>query len=182
MSGAALIGPGEIAADLSAAGWPLAALAAIAVTDAAFAGFRAGLGRDGRVDHRAADRRGALRGVSVLAVLLVPVTGLAAVLARDVPAGQLAGAATCLLAVYLPFAVVVAGGLIAYRLSPWRDRYLALVLLLGPFTWARPVVALAGPVVLACRDGGGAVDVALAGGVLAALAVEPVVGLLWHRP
>jgi len=90
-------------------------------------------------------------------------------------------AGEAMLTVYLPYAALVLIALAAYVLLNWRHRFVAMALILGPFTLARPVVALTGALVAAWWTR----DVMAAGLALAAavavLTVEPAVGRLWYR-
>lgn len=158
-----------------------AALAVLVALDGAFAGFRSSCGRTGLIRHRRQDVVAHLHGLAVAAALVGPVA--AAVLAdlalrperRDTY--LLAGRAMLLL--YLPFGALILAALAGYAVLPWRHRFLASALILGPCTFARPFVALGGAVlgVLAAHDlTAGAAALA---GVAAALAVEPVLDRRW---
>ncbi|MCO5993368.1 hypothetical protein [Actinoallomurus rhizosphaericola] len=157
-----------------------ALLAALAVTDGAFAGFRAAAGRNARIRRRAYTVTAAGRGA---AVALVDLAATAAVsladLGRRYPALLAAGAR--MLAVLAPFAVLVVLSIGAYLLLPTREGALMVVVGLGPFTLARPIV-VAGAVAAACL--GSRDPVIWAAAVTAAvgvLTVEPLVHRRWYR-
>lgn len=158
-------------------------LGVIGVVDAALGGFRGSVGRDGRIRHLADDVRYAGRGLVIMIVALLPV--IIGVTADVVVAGRTerwAVAGTGMLTVYLPYAVVVLGGLVAYLLLPWRQRFWATALILGPFTLARPVVAVAGGIAAGWAYPDPAVWAAAAWSVAAASVVDPTAGWWWrHR-
>ncbi|MFI7540745.1 class I SAM-dependent methyltransferase [Actinoplanes sp. NPDC049599] len=83
------------------------------------------------------------------------------------------------LALYLPFGAVVLAALAGYAVLSWRRRFLATALILGPFTFARPLVAVAG-VVLAARATTDLLVLGVAAAAVAAvLAVEPIQNRRW---
>jgi hypothetical protein len=155
-------------------------LAALAVIDGAFAGFRAAAGRNARIRRRAYALTAAGRGVAVALVGLVATVVVSlADLGRRYPA--LLDAGTRMLAVLAPFALLVVLSLGAYLLLPMREGALMVVVGLGPFTLARPVV-VAGAVAAACLGSRDpviwATAVTAAAGVLT---VEPLVHRRWYR-
>ena len=152
-------------------------LVVLAACDGAFSGFRSSVGRSGLVDHRADDVRAQLRGLIVVALLLVP----AAVLALAGPQDA-TEAGRGMLTVYAPYGVLVLAALLVYGTLGWRTRFLAMAVILGPFTLLRPVVAVAGGLggVLLADHVTTRVAVALA--VAAVLAVGPICDRLWYRP
>ena len=153
----------------------------LALLDGAFAGFRSSAGRTGLIDHRAADRLAARRGCLLACALLTPVAAAACAqwwLGRDDAALTRAGLA--MLMVYVPYGLIVLLALGCYSVLGWRQRYLATAVVLGPFTLARPVVAVLGGVAgaYAGRD---VVVAACAGlAVVAVLAVQPVADRCWY--
>jgi len=162
-----------------------AALLTLAVLDGAFAGFRSSAGRTGLISHRRSDHRAARRGAGLVCVLLAPV--IAAVSAdalihpRHLDGYARAGAA--MLAVYVPYALLVLLALACYATLDWRLRYLASALILGPFTLLRPGIAILGAALGMAlgRDPMAAIMAALS--VIAVLSVEPLAGRLWYaRP
>ncbi len=48
-----------------------------------------------------------------------------------------------MLAILMPYALAVGIALAAYALLDWRRKYLAIAIVLGPFTLIRPAVAIA---------------------------------------
>ncbi|HEU4594756.1 MAG TPA: hypothetical protein VFS10_06275 [Pyrinomonadaceae bacterium] len=122
---------------------------ALATLDAAFIGYREAAGRNALIDKRAYYRhammRGALIGQAAVGLLAVA-TGVALLvspeplkLVRDLQ--EVGGR---MLVVYLPYALIV---LITFavRAAPSVDlRSITSVVIFGPFTLARPVVAVAG--------------------------------------
>jgi hypothetical protein len=124
-------------------------LVALALTDAAFAGFRAYTGRDGRIRKTAPALHAARRGatVGVLALALTTAVALAVLLAapdRAARHAELDAAAARMLCAYVPFTAVVLAGLACYLWGPFRLSTLAVVVGLGPLTLLRPAVVLIG--------------------------------------
>lgn len=165
----------------------LAALAALGLCDGALSGFRSGTGRTGLIRHRAWDRRAARRGLVVTVVLLAPAVVWA--LLDPVLTGQPAAArwsvwreaGAGMLMVYLPYGLLSLLALAGYATLPWRYRFRAIAVILGPFTLVRPWVAAAGGVLAVSLTG----DVVVGLGVLLAVAgvllVGPVCDRLWYR-
>jgi hypothetical protein len=159
----------------------VAALLVLGALDGAFAGFRSSCGRTGLIRHRRQDVVAHLRGLAVSAALLTPVAAvvLADVLMRPDRWDAYLRAGHAMLVLYLPFGAIVLAGLAGYALLSWRRRFLATALILGPFTFARPFVAVAG-LGLAARAGSDLLVTATAtAAVAAALAVEPVLDRWW---
>ena len=158
-------------------------LLVLAVLDGAFSGFRASAGRTGLIDHRAADWTGARRGVTLVLLLLAPViTGVSAdVGGRPGHAAAYTRAGEAMLAVDGAYGVIVLVTLACYLTLGWRQRYLAIAVLLGPLTLARPGIAVLGGAlaVIAGRDAPTAAFTIAA--VIAVLAVEPAAGRIWYR-
>ena len=166
------------------AGPVAAALLALAALDGALAGFRSSAGRTGLIRRRRRDLLAAARGGLTGLVLLAPVVVVVLLqvaadpgrTARHLRAGQL------MLAVYLPYGALVLLALACYSLLGWRRRFLAEALVLGPFTLARPAVALGGALAGAWASHDVAVAAAALASGLAVLAVQPVVDRLWYAP
>ena len=156
-------------------------LTVIVLVDGACSGFRASTGRTGLIHHRRRDRRAAARGVALVIILVAPAGIVAGVDVLGPRSGhEYAAAATAMLEVLLPYASVVALALAAYAVLDWRWSYLAMALILGPFTLARPIVALAAVAVGIGHARGLAMTAALVLGTLGVLAVEPIAGLTWR--
>jgi len=157
------------------------ALLLIATLDAMFAGFRGSCGRSGLVRHRRADILASRRGLAIGALFLAPVAAvIAADAARPARMDLYSVAGRAMLAVYLPYGLVVLLALAAYATLSWRRGFLASALLLGPLTLVRPLVAItgAGAVWWATRDIiMGVVALAAVAGVLA---VEPTTSRRWY--
>lgn len=151
-------------------------LAAVVLLDGSFAGFRAGLGRDGRVDHRADSIRHSVLGGCVVLLLALP---LLLLVMGDGRWSTWSGAASRMDLVFVPYAVLVVLAIAAYSVLPWRLRFLAMAVVLGPFTLLRPAVAVAGAVAAAWPARDGVVWAASAYAVVVALMVEPLLGR-WH--
>lgn len=162
------------------------ALAAVALVDGAFAGFRAGTGRNARIDKRRYNAQAARRGFLVAAASLLAVSavlGLGLLGARE--AGRsydaLVQAGGRMLVVLLPFAALVVASLAAYWLLPMRESTFVILVGLGPFTLARPLVVLAAA---ATAVHGSHQWLVWAGSLLASagvLVVEPWVHRRWYR-
>jgi hypothetical protein len=159
-----------------------ATLLLLALLDGTFAGFRASQGRTGLLDHHGADRRAAVRGGAVVAALLAPLIAAASADAITHPARLTAyeRAGEAMLAVYGPYAVLVLAALLSYSVLGWRQRYLASALILGPFTFLRPAIAVVGAV-FACVVASDTIVALIAGlATTAVLTVEPVADRLWY--
>lgn len=159
-------------------------LVLLALVDGACAGFRSSAGRSGLIEHRASDRRAARRGATVVVVLLIPAVALtsAVVLMQPSRSGLYLRAGEIMLGVYTPYALAVLVALAIYATVDWRKRYLAMAVILGPLTLARPVVVVVGAAAAigGTRDAGVAIAAALA--VAGILAVERVANRLWYTP
>jgi hypothetical protein len=121
----------------------------LATIDAAFTGYRAAAGRNALIDKRDYYRRAMLRGAlyGQLAVAITGIVMLGLVLLSPEPAAllrELEQAGLRMLIVYVPYAAVIFLAF-ALRAVPSVDiRSITSVLIFGPFTLIRPVVALAG--------------------------------------
>ncbi|MFB8272342.1 hypothetical protein ACFC96_37960 [Streptomyces sp. NPDC055955] len=158
-------------------------LAALALVDAAFAGFRSYTGRDGRIRKSRRALLAARRGLSVGAPALLlsaalAVTLLGAAADRAARYAELDAAAHRMLLCYAPYAVIVALSLACYLWGPFRAGTLAVVVGLGPLTLVRPLVVLAG----AAAAAWGSLPAASVAAVAAAgvLVVEPFVHRRWY--
>jgi hypothetical protein len=161
------------------------ALVLIALVDAGFAGFRAATGRNARIGKRAyyllAARRGlagGAAGLGLVALLALAPLGLSA----D-PASRydgLVAAGGRMLQVLTPFAALVVVSLVAYWALPMRESTFVILVGLGPFTLARPVVVLvaAGWTVAGSSDW--LVWTVAAAAAASVLAVEPAVHRRWY--
>ncbi|MEO3973067.1 hypothetical protein [Streptomyces sp. CAU 1734] len=156
----------------------------LALTDAAFAGFRAHAGRNGRIRKGGANARAAGRGLGVAAPALAPAAAIGAALlltAADPAAryAELDAGARRMLAVLIPYTAVVLLSLAAHLWAPFRLSTLATVIGLGPLTLVRPLVVTAGAVAAAWGSPwSAAVAVAAGAGVLL---VEPLTHRRWYR-
>lgn len=162
--------------------WLLPVLVAIALLDGAFAGYRASAGRDGRLRGRGPRHVVAgLRGAVVAAGLVGPPLVVAAVLARDAAVeAALARAASAIGWVALPYAALFFAALALWLVTPWRSRFVAMALILGPLTLVRPLVAAVTGVASAVHAGelrSAAVALAV---TLLPLLVEPLAGRWWY--
>lgn len=151
-------------------------LGALVVGDATLSGVRSVLGRDAHLDARALVRTGARRG-AVAGGLVVVAVAVAALIGSTDPAvgSELVGAGVRALVVLGPFGLVAAAGFVGY-LGPSLDaRCLAVAVVLGPCTLARPAV-----LVIAAAAGGwtasGSVRAVALLGAVALVAVEPLLG------
>ncbi len=158
-------------------GLVVAALVVLAACDGAFSGFRSSVGRTGLVDHRAEDVRAQLRGLAVVGVLLVPAAAFAVA-----GVGDATDAGAAMLAVYAPYGVLVLAALVVYGTVGWRTRFLAMAVILGPFSLLRPVVAVAGGLAGLVVADSTTTRLAVVLAVAAVLAVQPICDRLWYRP
>ncbi|WP_245594391.1 hypothetical protein [Actinospica robiniae] len=164
------------------------ALAAVALVDAAFAGFRAATGRNARIEKRRYNLRAAVRGLAIGAASLAVVAAVLGIgLLGTHDAGHaydaLVQAGHRMLMVLMPFAAAVVVSLAGYWLLPMRESTFVILVGLGPFTLARPLVVLAAAA-LALHDSHRwlvwAGTLLASGGVLL---VEPWVHRRWyHEP
>ena len=84
-----------------------------------------------------------------------------------------------MLVVLLPYAAVVGLALGAYGVLGWRLKYIAMAVILGPFTLARPVVALGSALAAACATDSVTVMIPVVLAIAAVLLVEPLAGRRW---
>ncbi len=159
-------------------------LLALGLTDGALAGFRSSLGRTGLIAHRDHDTVAFLRGLVIVAVALAPSALLAgcAVWRWGVPIEDFRGAGAVLLAVYLPYSAVTFAALLVYWLLPWRLKYLAMALILGPFTYVRVPVILAGLAGTLAVSLDPLVIIPAGLAVVGVLATQPLADRVWYRP
>lgn len=158
-------------------------LVTLAAADGAFAGFRAGTGRNARIRKRdynlLAARRGAaasMAGLTVTAVITL--TGSA------VPGHRYADlieAGTAMLAVLMPYAFAVVISLVAYRLLPTRESAFVILVALGPFTLARPAVVAAAAAAAVLSTPDWLIRLAALTAATGVLIVEPCVHHHWYR-
>ncbi|MFD4292572.1 hypothetical protein ACFWQG_05060 [Rhodococcus sp. NPDC058532] len=149
----------------------------IALLDGAFAGYRAAQGRTGRLATLRRDTLAQARGVAVWAALAA---GPLAIGLLVVPREVRRTAAEALAAALTPFALVTLVAIATWCVLPWRTRYLAMAVVLGPMTLLRPAICVAGAVAVWIGTGDPTATAAtgVAGG--AQLLVEPAVGHLWY--
>ncbi len=160
------------------------ALLVVGLLDGSFAGFRASLGRSGLVDHRRSDIVAARRGLRLVVVLLTPAVALVggAAAGGTWPDDAFARAGTAMVVVYVPYGVLVLLAVGAYAVLDWKLKYLASAVILGPFTFARPLVAVAGAVAGALSGADAVVTTTIVLATAAVLTVEPLAGRLWYEP
>ena len=162
------------------------ALAAVALVDAAFAGFRAATGRNARIDKRRYNLQAARRGLAAgAASLLLAAAVLGSGLLGAGEAGRgydaLVQAGARMLAVLLPFAALVVLSLAAYWLLPMRESTFVILIGLGPFTLARPFVVVAAAALAVHGSHGWLVWVGALLASAGVLLVEPWVHRRWYR-
>jgi hypothetical protein len=125
-----------------------ALLAFLAVLDAAFAGFRAAAGRDGRIFKRAYYRHalalGAASGAALVAALAA-LTVTAFLASGDAAAlyAELLRIGARMLQVIFVYVALVLAALALYATARLELRALATVSVLGPFTLLRPWIVVA---------------------------------------
>ena len=135
----------------------LAALGVLVTLDGGFAGFRDAAGRSVLLDKRRMVARNVLRGVGLAWRACAVCFGAIALTLLVAPdpthfSGLVVDTAQAMLLVYGPYAALVLSALLVYAVPHPDVSALATVLVLGPFTLARPVVVLAG-LALALRQG-----------------------------
>ncbi|MEV0570283.1 oxidoreductase [Dactylosporangium sp. NPDC050588] len=163
-----------------------AVLVAIALVDAALAGFRAATGRNGRIRKRAfyrtAMRRGLVAGAAVLGGLTV-VLGAVLVTAPDPGTryAELARTGSAMLWIIGPFAAVVLVTLAGYAVLPRRPATFLILLGLGPLTLLRPWVTVAAGATAAWTAPNAPAAACAVLAVAGVLTVEPLVHRRWYR-
>ena len=157
-------------------------LCTMALVDGALAGFRAWAGRDGRVVKQQDRVRSGVRGVIAAAVALVAIAAVLLVImdATSVTYGELVDAGNRMAVAYAPFCVAVALGFLGYFSASLESQALSTVIILGPATFLRPIVILAGAI-YAAWGASAWVVVAAFSAVVIVLAVEPIVGRRFAR-
>lgn len=157
------------------------ALALLALIDGACSGFRSGVGRTGLVRHRAQDVRDARHGIATVAVLLLPAAITAGVaLALGARGANFSTAGESMLRLLAPYVTAVVLALLAYGVLGWRQKYLAMALILGPLTLIRPLVAIAAGVAGCVAGSSWTVVMVVTFGVGAVLSVEPLMNRRWQ--
>lgn len=153
------------------------AIVVIALLDGGLAGYRAAQGRTGRLTTLHRDVVAYLRGVAVWAALAVfPATvGLLVV-----PPDLRRAAAESLTWVLAPCALVTLVTIAGWYVLPWRIRYLAMAIVLGPMTLLRPAICLAGVAAVWIGTGDPTATAVTAVVASAQLLVEPIVGRSWY--
>jgi hypothetical protein len=161
-------------------------LCLLAMTDAAFCGFRAAAGRDARIfknDYfRRAIRRGLAQGFLTSALVAAGIAGM--LLLSPAPLERLAelsSTARSMLWVLFPYATLVLAALGVWLAAEADARTLASVLLLGPFTLIRPWVIVAAAVVGALYAPNLAVALAAVGACGLQLTIEPLLDWRYTR-
>lgn len=123
-----------------------AALAAVALLHGAAAGVRAAAGRDGLIDQRAAEARGARRGMALVVALLGPFAGITAADALLSPARRalyMDGAAA-MLAVYVPVVAVTVLAFVVAHVARWEVSSFVNSVVIGGLEFVRPGVGIVG--------------------------------------
>ena len=117
----------------------------LATLDAAFCGYRAAAGRNALIDKRAYYRRALWRGILAgQAAVLVAGAALALAQASGATWHELMRIGERMVAVYVPYALVLLAAF-ALRTLPSVDvRSLTSTLVFGPFTLLRPLVVVTG--------------------------------------
>ncbi|MEM1032536.1 MAG: hypothetical protein AAGN82_19475 [Myxococcota bacterium] len=163
------------------------AMYGLASLDAAFAGFRIAAGRNPLLEKRRYYARAVGRGwfvgqgVILLVAVTIAATHLLAVAPQAVWQAHLRAGGD-MLWWYLPYAVLVLSALVVYAAPDPDVSSLATVLVLGPFTAARPLVIVAGGTFALVRRGfsGAGTSVVIACGAM--LALQPLLARRWrHR-
>ncbi|MFB9836154.1 oxidoreductase [Actinoallomurus acaciae] len=160
-----------------------ALLVGLAVADGAFAGFRAGTGRNARIRKRRYNLLAAGRGLAVSAAGLA-VTAVVILLGSAGHAhrrADLVEAGARMLMVLMPYAVAVVISLAGYRLLPIRPSTLLILVGLGPFTLARPAVVAAATAAAVLASPDWLVRAVALTAATGTLIVEPWVHRRWYR-
>ncbi|NOU26963.1 MAG: hypothetical protein HOO96_03570 [Polyangiaceae bacterium] len=124
-----------------------ALLVGLALVDLAFAAFRDAAGRDGRIRKRAFYIDAVVRGTAIGAALVALLGALTAAVVMLGPPGTYADLVRIggrMVLVYGTYATLVLATLGVYFVGSGDVRAFATVAVLGPFTWLRVPVVLAG--------------------------------------
>jgi hypothetical protein len=161
-------------------------LVAVALLDAALAGFRAAAGRSALIHKTRYNLAAAARGAACSCLLLLGLAvGLGWYLAasRHQPTAfaALVSAGSRMSLVYLPYTAVVVAGLAGYFTLPLRASSWTILAGLGPLTLLRPAVAIAGGAAAIWHSTDPAVAVVATLAVAGVLGIEPAVHWRWYR-
>ena len=120
----------------------LGLLALLVLVDGAFCGFRSAAGRNPRIYLRPYYLRSMRRGAAFAAAVIAIFLSIAFLL--DPQWSALTAGADRMLTVYGVYATLTLAALALYVVGPFDLTVLASVLVLGPFTLARPFVIVGG--------------------------------------
>ncbi|MFW2513655.1 hypothetical protein ACNI3K_07735 [Demequina sp. SO4-13] len=172
--------------DLSVAEWAVfGALLLVVLQHGGTAGIHAAMGRDGMIDHRRAEMRGAWRGTIALVVLMTPVLVVWAFDALSGPERMemYVRANWAILAVYAPITLIALVSFVLARTTPWQVRSNMNSVVIGTLEFLRTPMAALGMLagVLVTQDLRVAVIGSLA--VIAGVFVAPLTRRWWYsRP
>lgn len=126
-----------------------ALLCTLALLDGAFAGFRAACGHEASLPNPRRNAVSTLWGVGgalvgLLLIALVTVPFLVSAPTRSQRYDAFLAAGVVLLSWYVPLAVANLVAILAHFVAPPEYRAGAMMLILGPFTMARPIVIILG--------------------------------------
>lgn len=157
-------------------------LVALTAFHGAAAGIRASAGRDGRLDHRRAERKGAWRGISVALALVVPGAVVGAIDASG-QKGSLDMYESAAFAFSVVAGPVVAIAAIAFGIAlvaAWPVRAFVNTVVIGGLEFIRPAAAVAAVIAVwwATRDP--SVTAAAALTTASAMLTYRVVSRLWY--
>lgn len=162
------------------------ALLVLAVTDAAFCGYRDAAGRNPLIRkagfYRRALRRGIRHGVvnAALATLLLAVLLFASPRPNELWADCI-DAGAILLCVVGPYATCVLVALGAWTAAEEDMRTLASVALLGPLTMLRPIAILGGAVAAIVRHPSAALATLVVATAILQLSTGPLLARQWRK-
>jgi hypothetical protein len=152
----------------------------LSVTDAAFAGFRDAAGRDAHIFKaelfRRAIRRGLVTGIAVCAIGAALAVAVALVGDYD----DLLGAAQAMLPPLAVYASLVLAAMGVWATAEADLRTLASVVVLGPFTLARPWVIAAAAALGAVHAASWPTRAAVVIACALQLSIEPWLGRAWR--
>ena len=170
--------------DLAWTEWAvLVALLIVVLQHGGTAGIHAAMGRDGMIDHRRAERLGALRGTATLVALMGPVFVIWAFDALSSPERMdlYVTANWAIIAVYGPITAVALTSFVLARTTPWQVRSNLNSVVIGTLELLRPWMAAAGMIagIAITRD----LVVAVIGtaAVITGILVPTVTRRWWYR-
>jgi hypothetical protein len=158
-------------------------LITVVLLHGAASGARVAAGRDGRLEHRRTEGRGALRGMAVASALVAPFAAVTVIDATmTARTDAYAQAAQVLAYAYGPIAAFIAIAFVAARTTPWQVRVFIDSVVVGAVEFTRPLIAGIGVVAVAVVTRDATVTVLAAVIVTMALQATRLLRHWWYPP